>query len=56
MKKKIHFGKGKMPNRYQRAGIVKNGLDPYQYLVVKETPECLYIKHKDTEKIQTIRY
>lgn len=56
MKKKIYFRKGRIPNQYQRAGIVKNGLDPYEYLVVKETPECLYIKHKDTEKIQTIRY
>lgn len=42
MKKKTHIGKGRRPNQYQRAGIVKNGLDPYEYLVVKETPECLY--------------
>lgn len=54
--KKLNTKKGKRPTPFQRVGIMKNGLYPDDYLVIKETPESLYIKHKDTGKIKMIRY
>lgn len=49
-------GRGKKPNAFQRVGIMKNGLFPDDYVVIKDTVESLYIKHKDTNKVQEIRY
>lgn len=54
--KKLNTKRGKRPTRPQKMGMMKNGFDPEEYLVVKETTESLYIIHRETKKIETIRY
>lgn len=46
----------KKPTRSQKMGISKNGLNPDEYLIIKEGPDYLRIIHKETKKQQDIRW
>lgn len=46
--------KGKIPTRVQKKIIASHGLDPSEWLVLKNPTTGLVIKHRETGKIEEI--
>lgn len=48
--------KGKKPTRQQKKIIEKAGLNPYEWLVLKNPTNALVIQHKEKAIIETVEF